>query len=637
MKTNLMLLLALTASSLTAADIVWNPSVSSGAYNDGASWTGGVAPTAEDTPTFRQSGTVDVSAKADGAFQSLKVIASGGDLSVNLNPSPFSLLGSRELLVAGASTACATLNVTGGVVANMLRVRLGDSAPNGTLCVTGDGTKMAASGDNTIVGFHHPNCALEVLGGARFTSGRETILGYAVTATNNEVRVAGAGSVYEDRPTGDFTRIGLRASFNRLIVEDGGLWTNASARTTIMAEEASASNNLFLVRNGGRAHLARFVVGVAGSNNRVSVEEGGSLCATDETVIGETFGSFNTFSVGEGVRVDFRKVKIGYGNGSCSNLLLISSGAMVTNGQPFVVGTSAIIDPASAVGNGIVVSNAVVYGSMDETGSEEVTINAYGTGGYLKVVDGGKFYANQSFSVGGSVNVKDIFSDCSHGLIEVSGPGSLIQSLRYHFAIGRFGHDNTLRIADGGQYIVPGEMIVGSEHVGSTNNLLHIRNGSLTNDTPKTLCLYNNSRIRWEGSRSSIRVSSLASFQKGELEFVFDEDGIAPFGPVYETFLIDADHQPTVGKIRIDATKYVRNPGSRTKTFTLLRSERDRQCRVVGTDANLPSEDFAAINERIRNLIECEPAGLVTVTKVDMQHSRIEVKVQKSGPIIVIR
>ena len=172
MKTNLMLLLALTASSLTAADIVWNPSVSSGAYNDGASWTGGVAPTAEDTPTFRQSGTVDVSAKADGAFQSLKVIASGGDLSVNLNPSPISLLGSRELLVAGASTACATLHVTGGVVANMLRVRLGDSAPNGTLCVTGDGTKMAASGDNTIVGFHHPNCALEVLDGARFTSAR---------------------------------------------------------------------------------------------------------------------------------------------------------------------------------------------------------------------------------------------------------------------------------------------------------------------------------------------------------------------------------------------------------------------------------------------------------------------------------
>lgn len=49
MKTNLMLLLALTASSLTAADIVWNPSVSSGAYNDGASWTGGVAPTADNT------------------------------------------------------------------------------------------------------------------------------------------------------------------------------------------------------------------------------------------------------------------------------------------------------------------------------------------------------------------------------------------------------------------------------------------------------------------------------------------------------------------------------------------------------------------------------------------------------------
>ena len=265
--------------------------------------------------------------------------------------------------------------------------------------------------------------------------------------------------------------------------------------------------------------------------------------------------------------------------------------------------------------------------------------NNYGTGGYLKVLDGGKFYANQSITVGGNVHTTDVFTDCSYGLIEVSGAGSLIQSLQYDFAVGRFGHDNTLRIADGGCYVVPRDMFVGRDHVGSTNNLLHICNGSLTNKSPYALQLYNNARVRWEGSRSSASFASLMSFQRGELEFVFDEEGIAPFGPRYETYLIDADYQPTVGKIRIDATKYVRNPEIRTKTFTILRSGDNRQCRVVGTVVDLPkgSEGFAVINERIRSRIECEPAGLVTVTKGDMQHSRIEGKVQKSGPIIVIR
>jgi len=473
------------------------------------------------------------------------------------------------------------------------------------------------------VGRHAHAGLLRIADGAQFYADRRFAVGapksfdypdeIVSAPRDNTVIVEGAGSLLHVPcvTVGSSVSIGWYGTNNAMIVRDGGSFKMGGSLS--IGPKANAVSNRLVV---------------AGKDSRLTVGSASYL---------GSLGSNNEIRFEDGAQVQLNKLHVGNGNGACSNTVFIGSGAVVSNSFAVIVGTSSITDPSSAVGNGVIVSNAVMRNSLD---ADETLINLRGKGGYLKVIDGGVFTVHQSICVGGDYNSGNAFSDCSDGLIEVRGKGSYMEATRYHFGIGRCGHDNGVVIADGGACVLHDNMRIGCDgRAGATNNYLHISNGSFSNNSSQRLYLYNNSRLIWEGSQSTAKISTIEAHEAAQFDFIFDKDGIAAFGPTYETYMIDAAHKPTVSKFRIDATKYVKNVNNpHKKTFTILKSNDNRQCRVIGTWGDLPAADFEAINAAFRDLIVCEPAENVKVTKVDLQHSRIEVEVTvPHGMAIIVR
>jgi len=238
MKTLSLVVVGFCALTSGAADITWKSSVSSGAFNEGANWTGDAAPTSADTAKISQQGTLDLSATADGSFKIWKIAASGGDLTVNFNPSPYQLVGANaawgdSLFVNGTSAYSCWYNQTGGVVSNLCGVVVGDSGPHGRVTVSGAGTRLLAYRDNVRLGNSYSGCALEVLDGAVFRSGRETVIGYGAAVTNTRIRVSGTGSTYVDNPySTNATQLPKSGHHNSVVVENGAVWTNATGSYT---------------------------------------------------------------------------------------------------------------------------------------------------------------------------------------------------------------------------------------------------------------------------------------------------------------------------------------------------------------------------------------------------------------------
>ena len=174
------------------------------------------------------------------------------------------------------------------------------------------------------------------------------------------------------------------------------------------------------------------------------------------------------------------------------------------------------------------------------------------------------------------------------------------------------------------------EMYIGTDGVPSaTNNCLKIINGGFYNYSSQPMYIYNHGRLVLGGSHGEFVVSSLHMTNDGEIDFVFDADGIAACGPKYESYLLNNDWTPSVGRITIDATSYVNKRTNSKRTFTVFRSVYDRNIRTQsGTELFAQSPDrIAAVNQAFRDRIVCTPAECVTVTKVDMLHSTIEVEV----------
>ena len=496
---------------------------------------------------------------------------------------------------------------------------------------------------------------------AQGTVGNHLTVGSAALCDSNELHVAGAGTVL--RTTNYDIGLGVRGWGNRVFVSDGAtLQANRSVSVGCTGDYNGATcgtgcGNVLNVAGKGSLLLSRgnsvgyFQLG--GTNNTVAAADGGCVCVGTHARIGAGAGSWsncvsiadarlvvsNQMLVGGWERSSFNRVDIagqdasayfrcgltiGGGAGANSNLVFIADGAVVTNAVYTTWDCKARVGyNAAAVGNRMVVSNATFY-----TGTkEELVVNGLGRGNVLEAIDGAKVIVGQSFRCGSDA------SSC-YGLIRAAGEGSVLTNTQYHLYVD--GHHNGVSIEDGAKMYIKNAMVIGSSGAAHTNNFLRIANGGFFNYGSDALELYNDAKLIWEGSRSKMRVSTLKV--DGELEFVADEDGLADFGPVYETYLLNNDWTPRVKKITVDVRKYLEN--NRAGTFTILRSGDNRTCRTAGgTDLKTQSaETIAAVNKAFADRIEFIPEGCGKVESVDMTKSKIVVSVKKQmGLMLIVR
>lgn len=484
-------------------------------------------------------------------------------------------------------------------------------------------------------------------------------VGRPALCDSNALHVAGAGTLVQTKGF-DF-RLGVDGRDNRAFVSDGAT-LRANRSTLIGCAESAGSvvvgkgvGNVLRVTGPGTVfHSAGNVNGtfnLGGTNNAVVVSDGGVLASATDARLGAGAGSVsndllvadaslavsNRLFVGGSANSSFNRwtltgadasaylrcgLEIGSGSGANSNLVCIADGAVVTSAVHATWNCRARVGAdANAVGNRMVVSNATFF-----TGArEELVVNGSGRGNALEALDGAKVIVQQSFRCGSD-------DTSCYGLIRAAGEGTVLTNTQYHLRVA--GHHNGISIEDGAKMYVQNEMTIAG-----SNSYLRVANGGFYNFSTQTLDMGRQTKLVWEGSKSTARITSFSMAGENELEFVADKDGLAAFGPVYETYLLNDDWTPTVKKIKVNLEKYLKANG-RKATFTILRSGNGRTCRIVGTSKkdlkDQSAETIAAVNKAFRDMIEVTPADCVRDISVDMAQSKITITAKRTNGFAVI-
>ena len=489
-----------------------------------------------------------------------------------------------------------------GDFVNHLSVGVSALCDSNELHVAGAGTLVRTKNYDFSLGVDGRDNRAFVSDGATLRANRSTFIGCAENAVvgkggGNVLRVTGPGAVFHSAGNGSGT-FNLGGTNNAVVVSDGGVL--ASATDARLGAGAGSVSNDLLVADASLAVSNRLFVG--GSAN----------------------SSFNRWTLTGADAYAYLRcgLEIGSGSGANSNLVCIADGAVVTSAVYTAWDCRARVGAnASAVGNRMVVSNATFF-----TGpKDELVVNGSGSGNQLEALDGAKVIVQQSFRCG--------LNDAScYGLIRAAGEGTVLTNTQYHLKVA--GHHNGISIEDGAKMYIQREMTVAG-----SNSYLRVANGGFYNFSSQTLVMGSQTKLIWEGSKSTARITSFSMAGENELEFVADKDGLAAFGPVYETYLLNSDWTPTVKKIKVNLEKYLKANGSKA-TFTILKSGDNRTCRVVGTTSGglqgQPAETIAAVNKAFRDMIEVTPADCVRDISVDMAHSKITITAKRTNGFAVI-
>lgn len=578
--------------------------------NNGSTYLGH-GPGAHDNRVTVRSGASAAFANASGDG-SLQVGSNGGDDNAVVVSNGTLKAGSLSLgysAGSGGDGACGNRAHFGdgaqGDFVNHLSVGVPALCDSNELHVAGAGTLVRTKTYDFSLGVDGRDNRAFVSDGATLRANRNTLIGCAENAgsvavgkgVGNVLRVTGPGSVFHSAGNGS-SSFNLGGTNNAVVVSDGGVL--ASANNACLGAGAGSVSNDLLVADASLAVSNRLFVG--GSAN----------------------SSFNRWTLtGADASAYLRcGLVIGSGSGANSNVVCIADGAVVTSAVYTAWDCSARVGAnASAVGNRMVVSNATFF-----TGTkDELVVNGSGRGNLLEALDGAKVIVQQSFRCGSD--------DAScYGLIRAAGEGTVLTNTQYHLRVA--GHHNGISIEDGAKMYIQNEMTIAG-----SNSYLRVANGGFYNFSSQTLVMGSQTKLIWEGSKSTARITSFSMAGENEFEFVADKDGLAAFGPVYETYLLNSDWTPTVKKIKVNLKKYLKANGSKA-TFTILKSGNDRTCRVVGTFSgglkDQPAETIAAVNKAFKDMIEVTPADCVRGISVDMTKSKITITAKRTNGFAVI-
>ena len=500
--------------------------------------------------------------------------------------------------------------------------------------LTLDNVRMNGSRGDIVVGNSSSNCTFEVLNGSWVEPTRSVVIGLEnndATPGCNTIRVSGEGSMLVAHSKGgDNTQLPSGGSYNKVIVENGGAFTNALYvdnpywyQATYVGVKAGADHNEVIVRNGGKwDHPGEMRVGLSGSYNTFRVTGEGSTAAFSQSAL--TIGDTD----------DGHTEHPGVGN-----RLEVLDGAQVTLGEGNEI-WGMIGRGAGSDGNAGLVSGAGSYFGI----LPSMLVGDWHPMRFIGVGDFGGCSNTLTIANGGTVAIDNLYvgghRESSYNVVNVTGEGSVLTNTAYDIFIGasdggnQGGHHNRLNVEDGGFVYAPRNVYVGMSGVESaTSNTLRIVNGVWEQPNNYDIKLENGATLVWGGSKGRINTPWLHAVDDATLEFEFDEEGIVPFMSRWEMFLAKDDGTLGVKKIRIDARKFVKKRGR--GTFELMKALGGHSARRPD-GSELTAEEYDALNKELLSRVECIPENLQVTA--DLQHGcLVKVKVPVAGLVVLIR
>jgi len=354
---------------------------------------------------------------------------------------------------------------------------------NNEVVVTGPGSLWTNSGLS--IGVISSGNRLMISNGGRVSSGT-SLLGMAdpVDASNNTALVTGAGSIWNNQGGLD---IGYSGSSCRLVISNAAFVDNALGRIGHGASGLSASNCEAVVTGPGSVWSNRtgLLVGEFGNAARLAVTNGGAVIALGDVLLGRPFSSTNNRIVVDGstlkatnvagsaalnllcgtnqfnsglIEADQLRMTNALGRFEFKGGTLVTRGAVISNGVPFVVGSSGA---TPAVWD-------VRAGTNDHALITLLVVGQFAPFNQLLVTNGALL------SNGGSAFIGNGASARSNAAI-IAGPGSRL-ALGLDLHVGDGGTFNSLVVSNGGT-VSDGNGFLG--YSGSSNTALVTGTGSV--------------------------------------------------------------------------------------------------------------------------------------------------------------
>ena len=458
------------------------------------------------------------------------------------------LLSTKSLTVGNSDSGNSTLLVDGGAAVDVTGGGLtyvGGGSSSNTLCVVGKGTRVNVNGQlragtsPTSVG----NLVVIADGAAWTNSSHNFIIGYqgsynvgmitnGVNCKLQKVYVGGAKEAYGNYllVSGSDTTVsatevysGMGGNRNRIRVDAGA----SVSATTLQLNRGTDS------QASGSAESFGNVLEIDGQNTRFSVVNPPSFGYTNnEARVTVSGGACLDIGASENY------VYVGQGQGSCSNVVEVVSGGIVTNQSKLAIGNLA-----SCSSNIVRVSGT---GSLWRQ-TKLVKVGATGSGNDLRIEDGATWWqSGASLFVGYSAG-------SSSNTVTVTGRGSLLNITNQVFCVGYSGKGNKLVVSDGATCYAGGS----SGAIISNESAVVVSNGRL-------LCQYKvlmmSSTLELSGAEGFAHIPQLNLLGSDcTLRFVADRNGLPELyirkpesgGQESNIKVVAASG----GRIEIDATK----------------------------------------------------------------------------------
>src|SRR5882724_10003568 len=412
-----------------------------------------------------------------------------------------SLWSNANTLSVGWTANGNRLVISNGAVVRSFTANICESLSSNNVVVVTDSGSAWTNQSALTVGLNGPLNRLIVTNAAVVDSGDGFIGGYSYSS-NCEALITGAGSLWRNRAN---LTVGVYEGFSRLVVTNNGAAIALGA--VVLGEFFGSTNNRIIVDGG--ALRATNAAGTSALNlirgtNRFNA----GVIEADQLIMTSTQGFFEF-------------------NGGT----LITRGAVISNGLPFVVGASgatpAVWDVRAGVSNYFLPSDLYV-GSNSSLNQLVITNSAFLTNSFLTLgvnpgansnaitlSGAGSRYSLVAFNVGngsfnrlvlsngGSLNTSSsdfgVSSASSNNSAVVTGAGSVWTNLGF-LVLGDTGRSNQLLVSDGGR-VVSTSSDIGAFTASSDNVALVTGSDSVWN-TLDTLAVGNN------GPRNRLQVSN---------------------------------------------------------------------------------------------------------------------------------
>ena len=421
--------------SARAVDQQWKEAVD-GSLNEPSNWNGDAVPGEGEKALFGVAGAFTVTADADLTTGEID-IWDHADVTFDLGNHTWSVSPRNQSLVVGAdplnkkNVGPGTLTVKSGRIVDFYALRMGNTgAPGNRVVLDGPNTYIQTGADDYYIGSNYGESTLIVTNGAHAYSGRTFRMGTGA-GNDNTCIVTGPGTELVTLGSNS-ANIGERGSNNRLIIEQGGVFSNVQCTVGLgyhlydnnKQTNFPSHNNALIVRSGATYYDAKgLTVGLKGGTS------------------GDA-GSCNTLAVSNATTVYRTTSNIVVGqNGSVSNTVIVADGATLAYGGHWYVGNAA-----DSTHNRVVITGAGTTVTNKYNGYDLTIGQASGTNSLL-IADGATVRIDRGIFAGGHSN--DATQGGDFNEIEIRDPGTFVSTRAGALHLGKRGSNNRALITHG--------------------------------------------------------------------------------------------------------------------------------------------------------------------------------------------